>query len=81
MTAHADPNADAPADPHASDATTGPHGGLIDQHGADHGRDDHASPAEAVGPVDTTAWAAGILGLALGLAVVLAIAIASGTIG
>jgi hypothetical protein len=67
-------------DPHASDAMAGPHGSAED-HGADHGHDDHAHAADAVGPVDTTAWAAGALGVVLGLGVVVAIAIASGALG
>jgi hypothetical protein len=66
-------------DPHASDAMTGPHGSSAD-HGEDHGHDDHAHAAEAVGPVDTRAWGAAFLGIVLGLLVVLAIAIASGQV-
>ena len=66
--------------PHASDATTGPHGSSAD-HGADHGHDDHAHPSEALGPIDAAGWGAGVLGVLLGLAVVVAIAIASGALG
>jgi hypothetical protein len=68
------------ADRHASDAMTGPHG-AADDHGADHGHDDHAHSAESLGPIDLQGWAAGILGVGLGLVVVLAIAIAAGVIG
>jgi hypothetical protein len=67
-------------DPHASDARTGPHGSS-DDHGDDHGHDDHAHAAEDLGPVDLRAWGAGVLGVLLGLAVVVAIAIASGAFG
>ena len=73
MTSHAD----ASADPHASDAMTGPHGST-DDHGADHGHDDHAHAADDLGPIDLPAWGAGVLGVVLGLAVVVAIALASG---
>jgi hypothetical protein len=71
---------EAHADPHASDAMTGPHGSAAD-HGADHGHDDHAHASEALGPVDLPAWGAGVLGVVLGLAVVVGIAIAAGAIG
>ncbi len=67
-------------DPHAGDATTGPHGSSAD-HGSDHGHDDHAHDAEALGPIDTATWGAGVLGIILGIAVVVAIALASGAIG
>ncbi len=67
-------------DPHAGDAMTGPHGSTAD-HGADHGHDDHGHGPESLGPVDTAAWAAGVVGVVLGLVVVIAIALASGAIG
>jgi hypothetical protein len=76
MTAPADPQ----ADPHATDAMTGPHGSTVD-HGADHGHDDHAHAADALGPIDLPAWGAGLLGVLLGVGVVVAIAIASGALG
>lgn len=68
------------ADPHASDAMTGPHGSA-DDHGADHGHDDHAHGGEGPGPIDLATWGAGLLGIILGLAVVLAIAVAAGAVG
>jgi hypothetical protein len=72
--------ADAPVtDPHASDATTGPHGS-IDDHGGDHGHDDHAHAGESLGPIDLPAWGARVLGVVLGAAVVVALAIASGSL-
>jgi hypothetical protein len=73
-------HAPAGADPHAGDAMTGPHGSAAD-HGADHGHDDHGHGAESLGPIDLPAWGAGVLGVLLGIAVVLAIAAASGAIG
>ncbi len=76
----AESHAPAPADPHAGDTTTGPHGST-DDHGADHGHDDHAHAAESLGPIDLPAWGAGILGVLLGLLVVAAVAVASGAIG
>jgi hypothetical protein len=76
----AEPHAPILADPHASDAMTGPHGSTAD-HGADHGHDDHGHAAESLGPIDLPAWGAGVLGIVLGLIVVVAIAVASGAIG
>lgn len=67
---HADP-------PHAHDGMTGPHGAMAD-HGADHGHDDHAHGAASLGPVDVRAWGYGLLGIVLGLAVAVAIALGSG---
>jgi hypothetical protein len=64
--------------PDAGDAMTGPHGSMDDR-GADHGHDDHAHADEdAVGKFDVPAWGAGVLGVVLGVAVVLAVAMASG---
>ena len=70
---------DSHADPHASDAMAGPHGS-VDDHGADHGHDDHGHGAAADGPIDLPAWGAGVLGIALGLVVVVGIALAAGTL-
>jgi hypothetical protein len=53
----------------------------VDDHGEDHGHDDHAHDAEIpLGPIDVFAWGAGILGAALGLAVVAAFALATSSI-
>jgi hypothetical protein len=41
----------------------------LDDHGEDHGHDDHAHAEEALGPVDRTAWGAGILGVVIGLVI------------
>ena len=73
----ADAHGDAHADPHADDAMTGPHGSA-DDHGADHGHDDHGHADEAIGKIDIPAWGAALLGIILGIVVVLALAMASG---
>jgi hypothetical protein len=44
-----------------------PHG--AGDHGETHGHDDHAHLEDALGPVDWGAWAAGILGVAIGLVI------------
>ena len=58
-------------DPHAGEASVGPHGSP-DDHGDTHGHDDHAHGAAALGPVDRMAWAAALVGIVLGLVVMLA---------
>ena len=58
-------------DPHAGEATVGPHG-AADDHGDTHGHDDHAHDGDALGPVDVRAWAAALGGIVLGLVVMLA---------
>lgn len=58
-------------DPHAGEAAVGPHGSA-DDHGGDHGHDDHAHGGDALGPVDVQAWAAALVGVALGLVVMFA---------
>jgi len=70
-------------DPHADDAPG--HAGAVahhatDDHGDEHGHDDHAHGEEALGPIDVPAWGAGILGVALGLAVAVAFMLATGDI-
>lgn len=63
---------------HAHDGMTGPHGSM-DDHGEAHGHDDHAhTGAAALGPLDTRAWGAGLLGIVLGLVVAVALALSSG---
>jgi hypothetical protein len=53
-----------------------------DDHGEDHGHDDHAHTGEDIlGPIDAIAWGAGVLGVVLGLAVALAFALSTGAIG
>jgi hypothetical protein len=58
-------------DPHAGEATVGPHG-AADDDGDTHGHDDHAHGGEALGPIDVLAWAAALGGIALGLLVMVA---------
>jgi hypothetical protein len=70
--------ADPRSNPHATDALTGPHGST-DDHGETHGHDDHAHAGGAkLGPLDARAWGAGIVGLLLGVAVAVALAMSSG---
>lgn len=56
-------------DPHAADVPG--HADAVahkatDDHGDDHGHDDHAQGEEPLGPIDVHAWGAAILGVALG---------------
>ncbi len=66
------------SDPHASDSPMvgDPHGSA--DHGDGHGHDDHAHEAESVGPIDWPAWGAGLLGLAIALAIVATFVLATG---
>ena len=64
-------------DPHAGESMVGPHG-AADDHGADHGHDDHAEHGGSeLGPIDRTAWAMGALGILLGLLIAAAFLAAS----
>lgn len=68
------------ADKHADDApghegAVGHH--LPDDHGEDHGHDDHAHADETLGPIDAAAWGAGIAGVLIGLAIALCFALAT----
>jgi len=64
-------------DPHAGESMVGPHG-VADDHGADHGHDDHAEHGGTdLGPIDRTAWAMGALGIFLGLVIAAAFLAAS----
>jgi hypothetical protein len=74
-----DPHA---SDPHASDVPG--HDGAAahhatDDHGDDHGHDDHGhgSDEAALGPIDSFAWGAGLLGVLAGIAVVIAFILAT----
>jgi hypothetical protein len=67
-------------DPHQDDAPG--HADAVahhatDDHGDEHGHDDHAHAEQPLGPIDVPAWGAGILGVALGLAVVVAFMLAT----
>ncbi len=56
------------------DTTDGAHAG--------HGTDDaHGEHGEALGPVDVRAWSVGVLGVAIGIAVAVCFAIATGYVG
>ena len=63
-------------DPHATDPhATDDHGG--DEHAGDeHGHDVHGNDAEPLGPLDVRAWAAGAVGVAVGLVVTYAFVLA-----
>jgi hypothetical protein len=70
------------ADQHAGDAPG--HAGAVahhatDDHGGDHGHDDHAHEGEdaALGPIDVYAWGAGVLGVVIGAAIALCFAAAT----
>ena len=73
------------ADRHADDApghegAVGHH--LPDDHGEDHGHDDHAhGEGGALGPIDTAAWLAGVAGIVIALLIAGAFALATGAIG
>ena len=51
-----------------------------DDHGDEHGHDDHAHADEPLDAIDVPAWGAGILGILLGMAVAVAFALATGEI-
>jgi hypothetical protein len=55
-----------------------PHG--LDDHGGEHGHDDHAHASDALGPVDVQAWGALALGIGLGLAVAVCVAFSTGAV-
>ena len=57
--------------PHAGESMVGPHG-TADDHGEDHGHDDHGHGGEALGPINLQAWGAAALGIVLGLIVMFA---------
>jgi hypothetical protein len=63
---------DPQPDPHSSEDMVGPHGSAED-HGGDHGHDDHAHGGTTLGPVDVQAWGALAVGVVLGLVVVFAL--------
>lgn len=70
-------------DPHLTDAPG--HADAVahhatDDHGDEHGHDDHAHAEDPLGPIDVPAWGAGLIGVLLGLAVVLAFVLATGEI-
>lgn len=60
-------------EPHGTGDHGEPHG--TGDHGEDHGHDDHGHAEAALGPVDWTAWGAGLLGIVLGLVIVVGLLI------
>jgi hypothetical protein len=48
-----------------------------DDHGEEHGHDDHAHGDGLLGPIDVIAWGAGVLGVVLGLAIALGFALST----
>jgi hypothetical protein len=49
----------------------------LDDHGEDHGHDDHAHEEAALGPIDTAAWGAALLGVVIGVGVAFCFALAT----
>ena len=70
MTTHQN-DADAPGHPDAVAHHS------LDDHGENHGHDDHAHAEEALGPVDVAAWGAGVIGVLVGIAIALCFALAT----
>lgn len=60
-----------------STAVEGAHGSTSD-HGEDHGHDDHAHAAVALGGIDWPMWGAGILGVVLALIIAAAFVTSTG---
>jgi|GEM_PF-1503219 len=55
----------------------GDHG---DDHGHGHGHGDNGHGGDALGPIDTAAWLAGLLGVVLGVAVAICFVLATGDV-
>jgi hypothetical protein len=60
---------------HPGDIAAEPHG--LDDHGEDHGHDEHARAGEELGPPDLRIWGAFVAGIVLGLAPALGIMLAT----
>ena len=72
------------SEPHDEDAPG--HAGAVahhdaGDHGDDHGHDDHGHAEEALGPIDVRAWAAGAVGVAMGIAMTACFVLATAGIG
>ncbi len=48
-----------------------------DDHGEDHGHDDHAHGLEELGPIDVASWGAGIAGVAIAIVIAVCFALAT----
>jgi hypothetical protein len=70
--------AEVPA-PTMSDTTS--HAPSPDDHGDEHGDNDHAPGSDALGPVDVMAWGALLIGVAAGLVIVLCLVLTTALIG
>jgi hypothetical protein len=62
------------SDPHTIDAPDAAGASGVDHHAATdhgdaHGHDDHGHEESALGPIDTAAWGAGILGVAIAVVI------------
>jgi hypothetical protein len=64
---------------HPGDVANEVHG--PDDHGGTHGHDDHAHGSDALGPIDTAAWGAFVVGIAAGLVVALCLVLTVAVIG
>lgn len=62
------------------DASAGDHHDASD-HGDAHGHDDHAHGDDALGPIDTAAWGAGIVGVAIAVLMAACFALATSGFG
>jgi hypothetical protein len=60
-----------------SDVVVGAHGSTAD-HGEEHGHDDRAHAGDALGPIDWTMWAVGVVGVVVALIVTAGLALATG---
>jgi hypothetical protein len=69
--------AEVPDQHGASHAVEGEHGS-VDDHGGDHGHDDHGHAAEALGPIDWPMWGVGVLGVVVAIIVTAGLVAASG---
>ena len=65
---------DAPGHAGAADHQT------TDDHGGDHGHDDHAHAEDGLGPIDVAAWGAGVAGVAIGLVIAACFALSTGAL-
>ena len=66
--------------PDHAGASGGDHHAATD-HGDDHGHDDHGHEASVLGPIDTAAWGAGFLGVAISVVMAICFAMATSGVG